>query len=121
MVYEVDQENRVVRLESIEKPVDQQPETALENKAAATDESMKEAKWSTEIEALLAPIMSSRVLKELQDLVTLGPNGNLVSSPSVDIIPEGPRTGETGAKGTKKRGRGAGESHFLVCPLRNSC
>jgi hypothetical protein len=82
MVYEVDEENKVIRLQNIEKPIDETQESdsqgVSEQKSSSKGTEKRQvavpAEWSAEVAEALTPVMSSRVLKELEELVVQGPN-----------------------------------------------
>jgi hypothetical protein len=114
MVYEVDKENKVVRLKNIEKPADDKGETDISEKhvpvsssnASGVKQPSPKARWGTEIANTLATTLSSRVLKELETLVLQGPyyasesEGTEKTEISVDGNGNGlePKTGQSEEK-----------------------
>lgn len=87
----MDEEQRLVRLQDISKPVDEVKEHEFSKDAAGISDSdaVGGPQWSTEIEEKLGSIMSTRILKDLEELVTKGSNfdpGSKASQDKLDAI-----------------------------------
>lgn len=115
IVYEVDEENNIIRLKDIAKPVDPEDQTIVPKPLAMA--LTEPVKWTTEISDVLAPIMSSQVLKDLEDLILQGPNDNPGNNETLSV----PKAeGESNVSKDERAGElaaGEGKSSRFRCLL----